>query len=577
MEAQPQQSPGITKTTTGIDGFDRITQGGLPVGRTTLVVGGPGAGKTVFALQTLVNGAREHGEAAVFVAFEENSRRIVANASTFGWDLPALEREHLFFLDAYLSPTVPLSGQFDLTGILAAVGAKVREMGAKRIVFDGLDVLLSLLDDPVAERREVYRLHEWLADQGLTAIVTAKSEAEDPLAVQRYGFIQFMADCVIVLHHRLADRVPLRGMRVVKYRGSGFEANEFPFVIDLEGIEVFTFADADLSYQAPVARVSTGVPRLDRMMDGGYYQGASVLITGAPGTAKTTLAGAFAEAACDRGERVLYVSFDEPANQVARNLASVDIDLQPHVDSGLLRLVSARTEAKSAEEHLMGLKRALRQHQPTCLVVDPISALTKRGGQIAALDASLRLLDHAKSLGVTTLCTSLIEGSDPISEATPLQISTLADTWIHLSYMVRGGERNRALTIVKSRGMAHSNQVRELILEREGITLTDVYAAEGEVLLGTARWQYEVQERERRAHARRDAERRRRAVEAESAVIETRLRELKLQLEANRLEAERLDEEHLKREDSWTAQKSELLTRRSADDDTDLSRLGVRP
>jgi circadian clock protein KaiC len=575
MNTRSARPSGIPKTATGIAGFDQISHGGLPRGRTTLVVGGPGAGKTVFALQTLVNGARDHGEPAIFVAFEENSRRIVANAATFGWDLVELEREHLFFLDAYLSPTVPMSGQFDLTGILSAVGAKAKEMGATRLVFDGLDVLLSLLDDPVAERREVYRLHEWLAESGMSALVTAKSEPGDPEAVQRYGYLQFMADCVIVLHHRLSDRIPLRGLRLVKYRGSGFEANEFPFVIGEDGIEVFTFADADLSYEAPLDRVPSGIPRLDTMLDGGYYRGASVLITGAPGTAKTTLSGAFAHAACATGERVLYVSFDEPASQIVRNLASVGIDVRPFLDSGQLRIVSARTEAKSAEEHLMGLKRVLQEHRPAALIVDPISALTKRGGQIAALDASLRLLDHAKARGITTVCTSLVEGNEPLSEATPLQISTLADTWIHLSYLVRGGERNRALTIVKSRGMAHSNQVRELILGRDRVSLADVYTAGGQVVLGTARWQREAEEKAKRARARREAEHRRREVEAASAALQLRMKQLEVELEANRAELMRIEEEAELREQGWSDRQDQLLDRRSADEDTDRSGLGV--
>lgn len=531
---EPMSPTGLQKLPTGIAGFDEITGGGLPKGRTTLVMGSPGAGKTLFALETLVNSARTYGESGIFIAFEENSRQIIENAATFGWDLPALERDKLFFLDAKLPSSIVQSGDFDLSGMLAGLSAKAGEMCCKRIVFDGIDVLLTLLNDPVAERREIFRLHEWLLESDTTGIITAKADASDRLSSERYAFMQFMVDCVVQLHHRLSDRVSLRGLRVLKYRGSGFAENEFPLIISSSGMEVATFGVAELDHEVSAERVSTGVERLDTMLDGGYYRGSTALVTGAPGTAKTTLGGAFVEAACERGEQALYVSFDEAADQLVRNLASVNIDLQPHRDSGLLHIYSIRTEVMSAEAHFIKLKALIRELRPRCLVLDPISALAKTGGQVAAVHASLRLIDYAKSDGITVFCTSLVSSSDALVETTETQISTIADTWMHLSYVASGGERNRAITIVKSRGMKHSNQVRELILSDDGVTLADVYTAGGEVLMGTARWEREAQVRAEQIRLDAEMERGRRELELAEAELSTRIAALQRELESRR-------------------------------------------
>lgn len=528
----------IAKSLTGISGFDEITGGGLPTGRTALVLGAPGAGKTVFALECLVNGARYNREPGIFVAFEESSQQILANAATFGWDLPALERDKLFFLDARLSPSVVKAGDFDLAGTLAGLEAKAKEMNATRIVFDGIDILISMLDDPTKERQEMYRLQEWLQKTGLTAIITAKAFEGDRVSTERYAFMQFMVDAVVMLYHRMLDRVSLRGLRVLKYRGSSFFENEFPILISPTGIEVSVFGQSELTYEVSTERISTGVPRLDTMLDGGYYRGSGVLISGAPGTAKTTLSGAFVAAGCARGESALYVSFDEAASQITRNLRSVGIDLEPYCQSGLLHMYSIRTEARSSEEHFLELKSLMKKWKPKNVVLDPISALTKTGGHVSAVHASLRLLDFARSQGITVLCTSLVASEDAFHETTSMEISTIADSWIHLAYMVRNGERNRTLTVVKSRGMPHSNQVRELILGSEGITLADVYTAGGEVLLGTARWVAEAKLRDEAI--RLDAERmqRRRELENEQAQLDAQVESLLRQRNLKRAELE---------------------------------------
>ena len=531
------------KVRTGIEGFDEISRGGLPVGRTTLIMGTPGAGKTVFALQTLVNAARDEGEAGIFVAFEEKTQQIIANARAFGWNIPELQARKLFFLDARMSPEIIQAGGFDIAGMLSALEAKAQEMGARRIVFDGLDVLLTLLNDAVMERREVYRLHEWLVRNEFTGIITAKSTFEEPVSTGRWSFMQYMADCVVLLHNRVIERVALRGVRILKYRGSPFAANEYPLVIGPAGVEVATFGPDTLDFDVSEARISSGVPPLDDMLGGGYFRGSSVLVTGSPGTAKTTLSGAFAAAACARGERALYVSFDEPATQIVRNAQSVGLDLQQHIDAGLLRMYAVRTEVRSAEEHLVILDRMIRDFDPHALIIDPISALTKSGGALAAADTSVRLLDLAKSRGTTALCTSLVGGQGTTEEATDLQISTIADTWLHVAYVLQGGERNRALSIVKSRGMSHSNQVRELVLSETGLTLRDVYVEGGDVLMGTARYEKEARTRLQQERARVHADQRRAELEQQRAELEARMAALRTQLSAHDHEIASLLEE----------------------------------
>jgi circadian clock protein KaiC len=531
------------KAPTGIQGFDRSTNGGLPRGRTSLIVGGPGSGKTVFALQTLVNGARQWGEPGIFVAFEENSRQIIANAASFGWDLQGLERDKLFFLDARMAFNTITAGQFDLAGMLASLDAKVDEMGARRIVFDSIDVLLLQLDDPVLERQEIYRVHDWLSETGLTGLATARIGTVDPLQSERYGFMQYMADCVVLLTHKLEERVSLRTVRTVKYRGSSFAENEFPVVIGPAGMEVGIAGQLEPTYQVSTERVSTGIERLDHMLRGGYYRGSGVLISGAPGTAKSTMCGTFLEAACQRGERALYISFDESASEITRNLASVNIQLEPHIESGLLQIEAVRTEARSADQHLMKLRTFIAEHEPSCMAIDPMSAMLKAGGSVVAMAMAKRLLAMAKSRGITLLVTSLLAGNALEVEDTPLAVSTIADTWIHLSYVVRAGERNRSLTIVKSRGTAHSNQVRELILSDGGVTLTDVYTSGGEVLMGTLRWEKEEEVQAARAEEEAHLMRRKRELALEEAEAQARIQAIQREIESLQYEADRLNRE----------------------------------
>ena len=525
---------GFPKVLTGIQGFDEITGGGLPLGRTTLVMGGPGCGKTVFALQALVDGAHRAKEAGIFVAFEESTHQIVANAATFGWDLPELERKKVFFLDARLSPEVVKAGEFDLLGMLNLLQAKAKRF-TRRALSRRNRLLLSRLDDPVAERREIYRLRDWLLKTGLTGIITQKVGGVE--GDHRYGFLQFMVDCVVVLRHQVVDGSAFRHLRVMKYRGSGFAADEFPITLTAEGMQLTHRGPTELKYEVTDERISTGLPRLDHMLRGGYHRGSNVLISGAPGTAKSTLSGLFAAAACERGERTLYVSFDEGAAQIVRNLRSVSVQLAPHVKSGLLKMYSTRTRGPNVEDQFGELRAQVREHNPRCLVIDPLSALSSKLAHIASADSAQQFLDFLKGEGITVVNTSLMDGLNT-DEATATGISTISDTWIHVSYVVQDGERNRALTIVKSRGTGHSNQVRELTLSNEGVSLTDVFIAQGKVLMGVARWEWEQEQQAATKRIHVATELKRLQLQLAQAEAAARLQVVQTEMEARSAEME---------------------------------------
>jgi circadian clock protein KaiC len=513
----------------------------LPRGRTTLVSGGPGSGKTIFALQFLVSGARDFKEPGIFVAFEESAERLAANSEPFAWNVVDLRRKHkLHFLDAQPKSDLIQSGTFDLGGMLAALGAQAKEMGARRIVFDAIDVVLALLPDAATKRREIYRLHEWLAAHELTGLITSKIGGDDASAFspQPISFMQFMVDCAVTLNHRVELGVSQRNLRVQKFRGSSFDENEAPFVIGKGGFDV-AIARMLGRVEAKVTdeRVTSGVKRLDTMLGGGYYRGASVLITGFPGTAKTTLSGAFAEASCRRGERTMMVAFDSDGSEVIRNLFSVGIRLNRYVKTGLLSIISARTITGSAESLLVRIKALAREHRARCLVIDPVSTLAKAGNELTAHGVAERLIDWSKADGITLVCTSLIDEMKEQREGREsLHISTLADTWIHLNYLVQAGERNRGLSIIKSRGTFHSNQVRELILSDAGVTLADIYTAGGEVLMGTLRWERESAERVANEVADVAGKLKRISLDAEEAVLEVRAKSLQTELVAKNVE-----------------------------------------
>ncbi len=536
----------MKKAATGIRGFDDIALGGLPAGRTTLVQGGAGAGKTIFALETLVHGARDFGEPGIFVCFEEDPTHLRENAQAFHWGLDGIAEKDLHFFEARPDRDMIRSGDVDISGLLAVLQALVKQMGAKRIVFDALDMLLAEMANPDVIRREVHRLNDWLHEMGLTAIITSKVYVTDssPWGHPPMDFIEFMVDCSIMLRNEIVNGASQRHVRISKYRGSAFQENETPFVVGAQGIDVaFIHGSSKAVILESAERMSTGHPDLDDMLEGGYFRGASILFTGYPGTAKTTFCATFIAAACLRGEKSLFISFVSREDEIVRNLQSVSIDLKPHIDSGMLRMVSARALRGSGETHMLTIRTLAHEHGATCIVTDPLSALSKSGNRGSAPGVAERLIDWAKSEGITVICTSRLDDADQLDEARPLQISTIADTWIHLSYDLHAGERNRRLSIIKARGTGHSNQVQEFALTDAGVKFKDVdTSAGGDMLVGSQRGPRErsadVVMREREAADAREAAR----MNGEIAQLEGGIAVLNAQLEARRLEAKAITE-----------------------------------
>ncbi len=554
----------LTKASTGIRGLDEVTHGGLPQGRCTLLSGGPGCGKTVLALQILVNGAK-NSEPGIFVAFEEDATRIVVNAATFGWDLPDLQNKDLFFLDGKPRPEDLWAGDFDLTGLLAMLKAKSDQIKAKRIVFDSIDVLLSLLDNPQAERRELFRLNDWLVSNEITGIVTCKNNDSGLSGLDYKDFMQYMVDCVINLSHEMDDRIAHRSLRVVKYRGSGFYSGEVTLLLNEQGAEIISFPESSHDLVASNVRISSGVLRLDSMLGGGYYKGSAVLLSGAPGTSKSSLCGMFIMAACERGESCLYVSFDESVSEIVRNLKSININLTHYVESGLLHIESIRSSVAGTEEQVGNLRKLIELHKPLCFVIDPLSAIVHSEGD-SRRRMPEKILTLTKASGITLLCTSLLGNSgDSLNEETGIQISAVADTWIHISYSILSGERNRALSIIKSRGSEHSNQVRELVIDHLGISLADVYQSHGEVLMGTARWQKEQEEMTAERLLLANVDYKRRVIELAQNEVNAQVEILQVNLAVKQKELELLMATEAARLGYLDANRDELLNKRSAD------------
>ncbi|MFO0750505.1 MAG: circadian clock protein KaiC [Myxococcota bacterium] len=565
MQHAPAETASAPKRLpTGIAGLDAIMDGGLPRGGITVVIGGAGTGKTTFGLQVLASGARG-GEPGMLVAFEESAARVVENSSGFDWGGDALRTAAVQVIDAQLTQAIELGGEFDLVGFLAILGAAAKQSGARRVVFDGLDVLLGYLGDPALMRREVFRLRDWVHQSGLTAIVTAKGDDGLHRPAAEYDFLQFMADCVVTMHHRVVHGMALRFIRVAKYRGAAHSANELPIALTSSGVEVAANTTVALGHPASGERMSTGVERLDAMLSGGYYRGSSVLITGVPGTAKTSLAAVFAEAAARRGERTVFVSFDEAPDQIVRNVASIGIDFAGPIAAGVLSVHGFRSRFESPEAQVARVRALVRETRPQNLVVDPLSSLSQRGREADGEGAALELLDFAKSAGITLIGTSLLGNSLPLTEHTPLNISTVADTWMHVSYVNQGGERNRALTIIKARGIGHSNQVRELILSDAGVTLADVYAVGGEVLMGTLRWEKENEARRARTVAQNGSALRQRKAEAALAATRTQLEALAREEAIQQAELEQLKLATSAESDHRAGEEDERLQRRRAD------------
>jgi len=518
----------LRKTATGIKGLDEITGGGLPTGRPTLVCGSAGCGKTLFASEFLVHGARRYGEPGVFITFEETPEDLAKNVCSLGFDLNELCEQNLIVVDHIRieRSEIEEAGDFDLEGLFVRLGLAIDSIGAKRVVLDTLEALFSGFSNHAVLRAELRRLFLWLKDRGVTAVITAE-RGEGQLT--RQGLEEYVSDCVILLDHRVQDQLTTRRLRIVKYRGSAHATNEFPFLITEDGISVIPITSLGLRHEASDERFSTGSDDLDALLGGhGFYRGTSILVSGTAGTGKTSLACSIVAAACRRGERCVYFAFEESPQQITRNMRSIGLDLSTCVDSGQLHFFADRPSFYGLEMHLAMMHKIVDELRPTFVVVDPISSLLTSGSRSEAEAMFVRLIDFLKSRGVTAYMTALAAAGH--WEQTDLGVSSIVDTWIWLRDIESGGERNRGIYILKSRGMAHSNQIREFLLTRDGIELQDVYIAAEGILTGSMRVIHEARQRSESAQrsrverqAVRVAAHKRKAIQAQIAALQAEL------------------------------------------------------
>ncbi|MCK9685097.1 circadian clock protein KaiC [Scleromatobacter humisilvae] len=543
------EATSLPKAPTGIQGLDEITGGGLPRGRPTLLCGSAGSGKTMLAAEFLVHGALQYDEPGVFMMFEENAEELTQNLRSLGVDLDKLQRQKKIAIDhVHIERNeIQETGEYDLEGLFIRLGHAIDSIGAKRVVLDTIEALFSGLPNHAVLRAELRRLFRWLKDRGVTAIITGE---RGETSLTRFGLEEYVADCVILLDHRIVDQVSTRRLRVVKYRGTAHGTNEYPFLIAPDGISVLPITSLRLEHQASSDRVSTGIDGLDDMLGAaGVYRGSSTLVSGAPGTGKSSVGASFADAACRRGERALLFAYEESSSQLMRNMASIGLDLAQWERQGRLRIDASRPTLHGLEQHLVHMYNLVRDFKPSVVVVDPISNLSMDRDDRSLKPTLMRLIDYLKQQGVTALFTSLTSDAGVDVADSQVGVSSLMDTWILLSNLAGNGERTRTLQVLKSRGMAHSHQVREFVMGNKGVDLVDVYLSGDRVLTGTARVSQVAQEEAASDLRRRDHERRvkelaahRKAIDAQIAALnaqaDERAGEVEFAIERERLHAE---------------------------------------
>jgi circadian clock protein KaiC len=548
----PRELPAIGKSRTGVGGLDEVTYGGLPKGRPTLLCGSAGCGKTLFAMTFLYQGVVEYNEPGVFLAFEERPEDLIKNVGSLNYDVEKLIAEKKLAIDHVEIERTKIaeSGEYDLEGLFIRLGYAIDSIGAKRVVIDTVETLFSGLENEQLLRSELRRLFEWLKEKGVTAIITGE-RGEGTLT--RYGLEEYVADCVILLDNRVHDQLMTRRLRIVKYRGSAHGTNEYPFIIDEHGVTVMPITSSGLEHDASTERVSTGIPDLDQMLEGkGYYRGSSVLVSGMAGSGKSTVGAQFADSICASGKRCIYFAMEESPDQIVRNMRSIGIDLQKWIDKKLLRFSARRPSLFGLETHLATMYRDVTDFDPTAVVVDPMSSLLNAGASNDVHSMVLRLVDFLKSRGITALFTNLGTGAGEVA-STEVQISSLMDTWLLLYNRESNGEHNRQLYLLKSRGMAHSNQVREFILSSEGIKLRDAYVGPEGVVTGSARLAQEAKDKAAALVREQDMERRSRELERKRREINAQIEVLQAALAAETTEEMLLNREGVAREDQLAA------------------------
>ena len=532
----------LPKCPTGIQGLDEITGGGLPRGRPTLVCGGAGCGKTLMAAEFLVRGATQFGEPGVLMAFEETEKELKANVASLGFDLDGLVRRKKIVIDyVHIERSeVQESGEYDLEGLFVRLGHAIDSIGAKRVVLDTIEVLFASLPNEAILRSELRRLFRWLKEKGVTAVITAERGRE---SLTRHGLEEYVSDCVILLDHRVNDQIATRHLRVVKYRGAQHGTNEFPFLIGNEGISVLPITSLSLNHKVSSERIATGVPRLDAMLGGkGFFRGSSILLTGTPGTGKTIISCNFAQAAARRGERVLFFSFEESPDQIIRNMHSIGLRLEPLVKSGLLRFHSARPSLYGLEMHLATMFKEIADYKPHVVIIDPITSLMDSGTDSEGKGMVTRLIDYLKASKVTSLFTSLTQGGHTL-QTSETAMSSLMDAWVLLQDFEGNGERNRVLYVLKARGMAHSNQIREFLISDRGIDVVDAYIGASGVLTGSARAAQYSLEKAAVLASQQEAAQLKREVERKRGALERQIGDLRSDYETEAVELRRIAEQ----------------------------------
>jgi circadian clock protein KaiC len=556
----------LPKNRTGIRGFDDITFGGIPHGRPTLVCGGAGSGKTLFGMEFLVRGALEFGEQGVFMSFEESESDLVANFKSLGFDLKQLQEERKIVVD-YIHidrSEIEETGEYNLDGLFIRIAQAVHSIGAKRVVFDTLEALFSGFSNTFILRSEIRRLFRWLKDQGLTAVITAE-RGDQKNAITRHGLEEYVSDCVIVLDHRIKNQISTRRLRVVKFRGASHGTNEYPFLIDEGGMSVLPITSVGLDYNVSSEHISTGIPRLDTMFSrGGFFRGSSVLISGTAGTGKTSFAVRFANESCRNGEKCLYYAFEESSSQIIRNMRSTGIDLEPWVKKGLLRFKTLRPHLYGLEMHLTTMYKTINEFNPTTIVMDPISNLISVGDPEEVKVVLMRLVDLLKSRLITSVFTSLT--SNGKLEETENGVSSIMDTWIVLKEIESSGERNRGLYIIKSRGMGHSNQIREFLMTDSGIDLVDVYTGPEGFLTGTARIAQKAREKAKFNDLEQEIERQKREFERKRQITEARITLLRMEIDAEQEDMFKTIQQHESKMKTSAINRKKIARLRKADD-----------
>jgi circadian clock protein KaiC len=554
--ASSRALPQLKKASTGIAGFDEISGGGLPAGRPTIVCGGPGCGKTMFAMEFLVRGATEFGEPGVLITFEETTQEISRNVDSLGFNLQGLvDRKKLFLDYVRIEPSeIEETGEYDLEGLFIRLQHAVEAIGAKRVVLDTVEAIFSGFANVGMLRAEIRRLFRWLKDRGLTTVVTA--ERGEGTTLTRYGLEEYVSDCVVSLDHRVTDQISTRRMRIVKYRGSSHGTDEYPFLIDKKGFSVLPLSSIRLDHKMSKDRISSGIKDLDVMLEGqGFFKASSILVSGTSGSGKSTVAAHFADATCRTGKRALFIALEESAAQVTRNMRSVGINLGQYIQKGLLEFHAWRPTQHGLEMHLLRIHDLVDKFNPQVVIVDPITNLIS--ANLNEVHAMLRLLDFLKDRQITAMFTTLT-ANRRAEEQTEVGISSLTDTWILLRDLELNGERNRCLYVLKSRGMAHSNQIREFVLSRTGVRLLPAYVGSGTVYTGSARLAQEAREKAESLRERQQLEEKRKEFSVKRNVLESQIAALRSELSSGEAEFARLTRQRNERQQRVALDQEEM-------------------